>query len=348
MISTNLKRGALVAIVAAFVTNASIALDIFGAGASFPFPLFAKWADAYKKETGNGVNYQSLGSGAGIKQMKARLIAFGSSDQPLKPEELDAAGLTQWPQVIGGIVPVVNLEGINPGDLVLDGSTLARIYLDEIRSWDDAAIKKLNPNIKLPSQAIVVVHRSDGSGTTFNFTNYLSKISADWKSKVGENTAVAWPVGAGAKGNEGVANTVANTKGAIGYIEYTYAKQNKMTVTSMVNKDGETVAPTTATFQAAVANVDWGHTPGFFQMLTDQPGAQSWPIASATFILLPKQPRDTAAATEVLKFFGWAFANGGKAAEELDYVPIPSPVVALIKKSWAANVKDMNGKPLVD
>ncbi len=215
MIFMNLKRGAFVAIAAAFMTNAAIALGVFGAGASFPYPIFAKWADTYKKETGKSVNYQSLGSGAGIRQMKVGTVTFGASDQPLKPEELDAAGLTQWPQVTGGIVPVVNLEGVNSGDLVLDGATLARIFLEEIKSWDDAAIKKLNPNIKLPSQPIVVVHRSDGSGTTFNFTNYLSKISAEWKSKVGENTAVAWPVGVGAKGNEGVANNVANTKGAI-------------------------------------------------------------------------------------------------------------------------------------
>ena len=348
MISMNLKRGALVAIVTAFMINAAVALDVFGAGASFPYPIFAKWADAYKKETGKNVNYQSLGSGAGIRQIKVGTVTFGASDQPLKPEELDAAGLTQWPQVTGGIVPVVNLEGVNSGDLVLDGATLARIFLDEIKSWDDAAIKKLNPNMKLPSQAIIVVHRSDGSGTTFNFTNYLSKFSADWKSKVGENTAVAWPVGVGAKGNEGVANTVANTKGAIGYVEYAYAKQNKMTFTSMVNRDGKTVPPTSATFEAAVVNADWAHAPAFFQILTDQPGAQSWPITSATFILLPKQPQDTAAATEVLKFFGWAFAHGGKLAEELDYIPMPPSVVILIKKSWAANVKDANGKPLVD
>ena len=348
MIFMNLKRGALVAIAAALMTNAAIALDVFGAGASFPYPIFAKWADTYKKETGKSVNYQSLGSGAGIRQIMVGTVTFGASDQPLKPEELDAAGLTQWPQVTGGIVPVVNLEGVNSGDLVLDGATLARIFLDEIKSWDDAAIKKLNPNINLPSQPVVVVHRSDGSGTTFNFTNYLSKISAEWKSKVGENTAVAWPLGVGAKGNEGVANNVANTKGAIGYVEYTYAKQNHLTFTSMVNRDGKTVTPTPATFQAAVANADWAHAPAFFQILTNQPGAQSWPITSATFILLPKQPRDAAAATEVLKFFDWAFAHGGAAAEELGYVPMPPSVVILIKKSWAANVTDANGRPLMD
>jgi phosphate transport system substrate-binding protein len=347
MISRLIKRGALAAIAVAVATGAAVALDISGAGATFPFPIYSKWADTYKKETGNGLNYQSIGSGGGIKQIKARTVTFGASDQPLKAEELDAAGLTQWPQVIGGIVPVVNLDGVNPGDLVLDGQTVARIFLGEIANWDDAAIKKLNPKAKLPSQAIAVVHRSDGSGTTFNFTNYLSKISADWKSKVGENSAVEWPVGIGAKGNEGVATNVANTKGSIGYVEYAYAKQNKLTFTKLVNKDGKTVAPTSATFQAAAANADWAHAPGFFQILTDQPGAQSWPITAATFILLPKQPQDAAAASEALKFFGWAFANGAKAAEELDYIPMPSSVVALIKKSWTANVKDANGKSLV-
>jgi phosphate transport system substrate-binding protein len=348
MISDLLKRGAFAAVAVAVATSAAVALDISGAGATFPFPIYSKWADTYKKETGNGLNYQSIGSGGGIKQIKARTVTFGASDQPLKAEELEAAGLTQWPQVIGGIVPVINLDGVNGGDLALDGPTVAKIFLGEITSWDDAAIKKLNPKAKLPSQAIAVVHRSDGSGTTFNFTNYLSKISADWKSKVGENSAVEWPIGIGAKGNEGVANNVANTKGAIGYVEYAYAKQNKLTFTKLVNKDGKTVAPTSATFQAAAANADWAHAPGFYQILTDQPGAQSWPITAATFILLPKQPQDTAAASEALKFFGWAFANGAKAAEELDYIPMPATVVALIKKSWAANVKDANGKPLMN
>ena len=343
-----LKRRALVAVISAFVTSGAVALDIFGAGASFPYPLFAKWVDTYKKETGNSVNYQSLGSGAGIRQVKARTVTFGASDQPLMAGELDAAGLTQWPQIIGGIVPVINLQDVAPSDLTLSGEVIAKIYLGEITNWDDEAIKKLNPKVKLAARPIVVTHRSDGSGTTFNFTNYLSRVSADWKSKVGKSTAVEWPVGAGAKGNEGVAKIVTSTKGSIGYVEYAYAKQNKMTYTSMVNKDGKTVAPTSATFQAAVENADWAHAPAFFRILTDQPGAQSWPIISATFILLPKQPQDTAAATEVLKFFSWAFANGGNAAEELDYVPMPSAVVILIKKSWAANVKDANGKPLVD
>lgn len=346
MISRILQRAAFAAAVVVGTASTASALDISGAGATFPYPIYAKWADAYKKETGNGLNYQSIGSGGGIKQIKARTVTFGATDAPLKGEDLEAAGLAQWPQVIGGIVPVVNLEGVASGELTLDGKTLASIFLGEIKSWDDAAIKKLNPKAKLPSQAIAVVHRSDGSGTTFNFTNYLSKVSPDWKAKVGENTAVEWPVGIGAKGNEGVANNVANTKGSIGYVEYAYAKQNKLTYTKLVNKEGKTVAPTTPTFQAAAANADWANAPGFYQILTDQPGAQSWPITAATFILLPKQPQDAAAATEALKFFGWAFAKGGKAAEELDYIPLPASVVALIKKSWAVNVKDAQGKPL--
>ncbi len=348
MISKILKRAAVAAASVAMTASVAFAVDISGAGATFPYPIYAKWADTYKKETGSSLNYQSIGSGGGIKQVKARTVTFGASDQPLKPEELEAAGLTQWPQVIGAIVPVVNLDGVAPGDLTLDGNALAKIFLGEIKSWDDPAIKKLNPKAKLPAQAIAVAHRSDGSGTTFNFTNYLSKVSPDWKAKVGENAAVEWPVGLGAKGNEGVASTVANTKGAIGYVEYAYAKQNKMTFVKMVNKDGKVAAPTTESFQAAAANADWVKSPGFYQILTDEPGAKSWPITAATFILLPKQPQDAAATAEALKFFSWAFANGGKAAEELDYIPMPQAVVALIKKSWAANVKDTDGKPLAN
>jgi phosphate transport system substrate-binding protein len=264
----------------------------------------------------------------------------------LKAEELAAAGLIQWPQVIGGIVPVINLDGVAPGDLTLDGPTLARIFLGEITAWDDPAIKKLNPKAKLPSSAIVVVHRSDGSGTTFNFTNYLSKVSEDWKSKVGESSAVEWPVGIGAKGNEGVANNVANTKGAIGYVEYAYAKQNKLTHTKMVNREGKAVPPSMESFQAAAAGADWSHAAGFYEILTNEPGAKAWPITAATFILLPKEPKDQAAAAEALKFFSWAFAHGGKAAEELDYIPMPKQVVELIKKSWG-EVKAPDGKPLV-
>jgi len=345
MISKILKRAAVATAAVAAMAGAALALDISGAGATFPYPIYAKWAETYKKDTGNGLNYQSIGSGGGIKQIKARTVTFGASDKPLKAEELDAANLIQWPQVIGGIVPVVNIDGVAPGELVLDGATLAKIFLGDIKSWDDAAIKKLNPKAKLPATPIVVVHRSDGSGTTFNFTNYLSKVSEDWKSKVGEESAVEWPAGIGAKGNEGVANNVSNTKGAIGYVEYAYAKQNKMTHTKMLNAAGKSVAPGVESFQSAAASADWAKSPGFYQIITNEPGAKSWPISAATFILLPKDPKDEPAASEALKFFAWAFDKGGKQAEELDYIPMPKPVVELIKKSWA-NVKGADGKPL--
>ena len=330
---------------AAFVAPAS-ALDISGAGATFPYPIYAKWADAYKKETGSGLNYQSIGSGGGIKQIQAKTVTFGASDMPLKGEQLEKDGLVQFPTVMGGVVPVVNIEGIKSGDVVLDGPTLAKIFLGEVKTWNDPAIPKLNPNAKLPSQAIVVVHRSDGSGTTFLFTDYLSKVSADWKSKVGANTAVEWPVGLGAKGNEGVANNVTQTKGSIGYVEYAYAKQNKMTSLNMMNKDGKAVAPTAEAFKAAAASADWGGTPGFGVILTNQAGPTSWPLAGATFILMHKQPKDTAAAAEALKFFAWAYAKGDKMAEELDYVPMPDTVVGAIEKAWAQQIKDASGKPL--
>jgi phosphate transport system substrate-binding protein len=325
---------------------AALAIDLSGAGATFPYPIYAKWADAYKKETGVGLNYQSIGSGGGIKQIQNKTVTFGATDMPLKPEELKKVGLVQFPTVIGGDVPVVNLEGVKSADLRLDGDTLAKIFLGQITKWDDPAIRKLNPNAKLPSQAIVVVHRSDGSGTTFIWTDYLSKVSADWKSKVGANTSVEWPIGIGAKGNEGVANNVANTKGSIGYVEYAYAKQNKLTTVGMINKDGKTVAANAASFQAAAANADWEKSDGFYVILTDEPGAESWPIAGATFILLYKQPQDPVAAGEALKFFAWAYAKGDKMAEDLDYVPMPDRVVNAIQKVWASEVKDANGRPL--
>ncbi len=288
-----LLRTAVVAAVVGLAASA-LAVDISGAGATFPYPVYSKWADSYKKETGNSLNYQSIGSGGGIKQIIANTVTFGASDKPLKAEDLEKNGLVQWPQVMGGIVPVINLDGVAAGDLTIDGPTLAKIFLGEIKAWNDPAIVKLNPSVKLTDAAIAVVHRSDGSGTTFNFTDYLAKVSADWKSKVGSDAAVEWPVGLAAKGNEGVANTVANTKGSIGYVEYAYAMQNKMTFTKMVNHDGKTVAPATPSFQAAAANADWAHAPGFYQILTDQPGAASWPITAATFILVHKQPQDAA------------------------------------------------------
>ena len=332
--------------IAAATIAPALAVDISGAGATFPYPIYAKWADSYKKETGAGLNYQSIGSGGGIKQIQAKTVTFGATDMPLKPEELSKAGLVQFPTVIGGDVPVVNLEGVKSADLTLDGPTLAKIFMGEIKTWNDPAIAKLNPAAKLSAQPIVVVHRSDGSGTTFIWTDYLSKVSPAWKEKVGANTSVEWPVGIGAKGNEGVANNVSNTKGSIGYVEYAYAKQNKLTTVSMINKDGKTVAPNSASFQAAAASVDWETVPGFYVILTDEPGAGSWPIAGATFILIHKQPADAAAATEALKFFGWAFAKGDKMAEDLDYVPMPDNVVTAIQKVWTAEIKDASGKPL--
>ena len=339
-------RIALTATALALTSWTAHAIDISGAGATFPYPIYAKWADAYKKETGNGLNYQSIGSGGGIKQIKAKTVTFGATDAPLPGKELDESGLAQFPAVMGAIVPVVNLEGIKPGDLTLDGPTIAKIYLGEIKSWDDPAIAKLNPNNKLPKQAIVPVRRSDGSGTTYNFAYYLADISPDWKSKVGVNTALQWPVGIGAKGNEGVAGNVAQTKGAIGYVEYAYAKQNKLLHTKMINKAGKIVEPNAATFQAAAANADWNSQPGYGVILANQPGDQSWPMTAATWILLYKKPVDVAATAEALKFFAWSFAKGDKMAEELDYVPMPDKVVNDILKMWSTEIKDAGGKPL--
>jgi phosphate transport system substrate-binding protein len=340
-----LRSIAVAGFLAATVMPAA-AVEISGAGATFPYPVYAKWADTYKKETGVGLNYQSIGSGGGIKQIENRTVTFGATDAPLKGQELDKFGLVQFPMVMGGIVPVINVEGIAAGDIVLDGPTLAGIFLGTVKSWDDPAIKKLNPNAKLPSQAIAVVHRSDGSGTTFNFTFYLSEASADWKSKAGSATSVEWPVGIGAKGNEGVSNNVSQTKGSIGYVEYAYALQNKLIYTKMMNKDGKTVAPTSAAFQAAAASADWNSAPGYGVILANQAGAESWPMTAATFILIPKKPDDAAAAAEALKFFAWAYAKGDKMAEELDYVPMPKKVVADIEKVWANEIKDAGGKPL--
>ncbi|HTV33498.1 MAG TPA: phosphate ABC transporter substrate-binding protein PstS [Methylocella sp.] len=327
------------------ICGVASALDVSGAGATFPYPIYAKWADTYKKETGVGLNYQSIGSGGGIKQIKAKTVTFGATDQPLEATELAASGLIQFPTVIGGDVPVVNLDGIKPGDLTLSGPALAKIFLGEITKWNDPGLVKLNPKVKLPDLPIVVVHRSDGSGTTFIWTNYLSKVSEDWKSQVGASTAVEWPVGIGQKGNEGVANVVAQTKGAIGYVEYAYAKQNNLTYTNLINSSGKTVSPSAESFQAAAANADWAKAPGFYQILTDEPGAKSWPISGATFILVYKQPDDPAATREALKFFSWAYNEGGKAAEELDYVPLPASVVTLIKMSWS-EIKGADGKPV--
>jgi len=337
---------AVIGLLAAAVVPAA-AVEISGAGATFPYPIYAKWADIYRKDTGVGLNYQSIGSGGGIKQIEARTVTFGATDAPLKGADLDKNGLVQFPMVMGGIVPVLNVEGIvKAGELVLDGPTLAEIFLGTVKNWDDPPIKKLNPGVKLPAQAIAVVHRSDGSGTTFNFTYYLALVSPDWKSQVGSNTSVEWPVGIGAKGNEGVSNNVTQTKGSIGYVEYAYALQNKMVFTKMVNKDGKTVAPTSEAFQAAAANADWNSVPGYGVILANQPGPTSWPMTAATFILMPKQPPDPTAAAAALQFFSWAYAKGDKMAEELDYVPMPKKVADEIEKMWASEIKDSSGKPL--
>ena len=331
---------------AAALAGPAAAADISGAGATFPYPVYAKWADAYKKETGIGLNYQSIGSGGGIKQIQAKTVTFGATDAPLKGADLDKFGLVQFPMVMGGIVPVINVEGIAPGQLTLDGPTLARIFLGDIKSWDDAAIARLNAGVKLPAQPILVVRRSDGSGTTFNFTEYLARVSADFRTKVGVAPAVEWPVGLGAKGNEGVANNVMQTKGAIGYVEYAYAKQNKVSFTKMINKDGKAVAPELKAFMAAAANTDWTSAPGFGISLNEQPGADSWPMTSPTFILMHKKPADPAAAAEALKFFDWAYRKGDKMAEDLDYIPMPEAVVKQVEATWS-QITDASGKPLI-
>jgi phosphate transport system substrate-binding protein len=330
-------RAAAFALCSATITIAQAA-DISGAGATFPFPIYAKWADSYKKDTGNGLNYQSIGSGAGIKQIRAKTVTFGATDAPLEPKELDKDGLAQWPMVMGGIVMVVNIPGVKSGELVLDGPTIAQIYMGKIAKWNDPAIKKLNPNLNLPDLAIANIHRADGSGTTFNFTYYLSQVSPEWYSGIGKATTVDWPAGIGAKGNDGVANNVATTPGAIGYVEFAYAEQNKLTFTSMINKAGKTVAPTMEAFQSAAANADWS-VPGFYQILANQPGDKSWPMTAATFILMYKKPVNVAASNDALKFFSWAYDKGDKMAQDLDYIPIPDKVVGLVEKMWAADIQ---------
>jgi len=335
-------------IAAAFACGLSqaVAADITGAGATFPYPIFAKWADAYKKATNVGMNYQSIGSGGGIAQIKARTVDFGASDAPLKAEDLQKEGLLQFPAIIGGVVPIVNLEGIAPGQLRFTGPVLADIYLGKIKSWNDKAIADINPGVKLPADLITVVRRSDGSGTTFLWTDYLSKVSPEWKQKVGSSTAVAWPEGVGGKGSEGVAAYVQRIKGSIGYVEYAYAKKNKMSFGGVQNRDGQFVLPDDETFQAAAAGADWKGTPGMGVVLTDQPGKASWPITGASFILMHNKQEKAANGIEVMKFFDWSFKNGAAMATELDYVPIPSGVTKQIADAWKANVKDADGKAL--
>ena len=321
------------------------AADISGAGATFPYPIYAKWAEAYKQQTGVGLNYQSIGSGGGIKQIKAETVTFGASDKPLEAADLKEANLVQFPMIIGGVVPVINVPGIKPGQLTIDGPTLAAIYMGEIAKWNDAKIKALNPSASLPDLAIAPVYRSDGSGTNFLFSYYLSSVSPTFKSKIGANTSVEWPVGIGAKGNEGVANMSTQTSGAIGYVEYAYAKQNNMTYLKLKNHDGKVVAPEAKAFQAAAANADWAKAEGYYLILTDQPGAQSWPITGASFILMHTEAKDPQASGEALKFFAWAYAKGGDLATQLDYVPLPENVVKLVKQTWRTSIKS-NGKPV--
>ncbi|MRR50434.1 MAG: phosphate ABC transporter substrate-binding protein PstS [Rhodocyclaceae bacterium] len=318
------------------------AAEVTGAGASFPAPIYAKWADGYQKATGNKINYQSIGSGGGIKQITAKTVDFGASDMPLKPEQLDKDGLMQFPAVIGGVVPVVNISGVKPGEMTLTGPVLADIYLGKINKWNDKAIAELNPKLSLPDQAIAVVRRADGSGTTFIFTNYLSKVNDEWKSKVGEGTAVQWPVGLGGKGNEGVSAFVQRVPASIGYVEYAYAKQNKLAHTLLKNAAGHVVAPDDSTFKAAAASADWSKS-AFGEILTNQSGKEAWPITGATFILMHKSQDKPAQAVEALKFFEWSFKNGAKMAEDLDYVPLPDSLVKQIHGAWA-NIKDTSGK----
>lgn len=326
--------------------NVSSATDITGAGATFPYPIYAKWAEAYKAQGGSNMNYQSIGSGGGIKQITAKTVDFGASDMPLKPEDLEKNGMMQFPTVIGGVVPVINVNGIAAGQLKLDGTTLADIYLGKITKWNDAAIAALNKDMKLPDENITVVHRSDGSGTSFIFTNYLSKVSADWKATVGEGTAVSWKAGTGGKGNEGVASYVQRIKGSIGYVEYAYALQNKMTSVQMKNRDGQFVAANEDSFKAAAAGAHWDKAPGFYEILTDEAGKGSWPISGATFILIHKAQEKPESGKEVLKFFDWAYSNGGKLAGDLDYVVMPESVIKLIRATWKAQVKDTAGKAI--
>jgi phosphate transport system substrate-binding protein len=320
------------------------AQDMTGAGATFPAPIYAKWADAYNKATGARLNYQSVGSGAGIQQIRAKTVDFGASDMPLTDDALAKDGLIQFPTVIGGVVPVINIKGIAPGQIKLTGQLLGDIYLGKITKWNDLALAALNPGAPLPDAAISVVRRADGSGTTFIFTNYLSKVNPEWKSKVGEGTAVNWPTGAGGKGNEGVSAFVQRLPNSIGYVEYAYAKQNKMTHTLLKNKDGNFVPPDSENFKSAAAGADWSKT--FFQILTDQAGKDTWPLSGATFILMFKAQDKPANAANSLKFFDWAFANGDKMADDLEYVPLPPAVKDLVRKSWAANIKDAAGKPV--
>ncbi|OJU20155.1 MULTISPECIES: phosphate ABC transporter substrate-binding protein PstS [unclassified Sphingomonas] len=327
------------------VGGAAIAADISGAGATFPAPIYARWAEIYSQQAGQRLNYQAIGSGGGIKQIKAKTVDFGASDKPLKPAELQAAGLYQFPTVVGGVVPVVNFNGLRAGRLRLTGQVLGDIFLGKIRRWNDPAITKLNPELKIPGAAITVVHRSDGSGTSFLFTSYLAMKNAEWAKKVGASDAVEWPTGLGGKGNDGVTAFVKQTAGSIGYVEYAYAKQNKLPYVSVQNKAGKFVAADAANFAAAAAGARWASAPGNYLLLLDQPGAQAWPITGATFILLQRNQANAANGAAVLKFFDWAYKNGDAEAAKLDFVPLPAAVKAAIRRQWATNVTS-GGKPV--
>ncbi|MEB0133983.1 phosphate ABC transporter substrate-binding protein PstS [Actimicrobium sp. CCC2.4] len=339
-------KSLLLAAGSAMAMSSAVAVDMTGAGATFPYPIYSKWAESYKKTTGNGLNYQSIGSGGGIKQIKAKTVDFGASDMPLDAAELEAAGLVQFPAIMGGVVPIVNLEGVTPGQMKMTGDVVAGIYLGKITKWNAAEIVALNPGVKLPDAEITVVHRADGSGTSFLFTDFLSKVNADWKTTVGAGTAVKWPVGVGGKGNEGVAANVQRIKNSIGYVEYAYAKKNKMSHTQLKNKDGQFVQPDDDNFKAAAAGAEWAKTPGFGVVLTNQAGKASWPITGASFILMHKAQADAAKGAEVLKFFDWAYKNGGEMAAELDYVAMPASVVKLVEDAWKVQLKDTAGKAI--
>ena len=333
-----------VAIAATSIAASAQAANITGAGATFPYPVYAKWAELYQKASGIGLNYQSVGSGAGIKQIKARTVNFGASDMPLPAAELNAAGLFQFPAIMGGVVPIINLPGVAPGQVRLSGAVLADIYLGKITKWNAPQIAALNPGVKLPGEDITVVRRADSSGTSFLFTDYLAQVSPEWKSKIGAGTAVKWAVGVGGKGNEGVAANVQRIKGSIGYVEWAYAKKNRMQHTQLQNKDGVFLQPSDDAFKAAASGANWAGTPGFAVVLTNQAGKASWPITGASYILMHKTQPNAATAKEVLKFFDWAYKNGGAAAAELDYVPMPDSVTKLVQDAWRANLKDAAGK----
>ena len=331
---------------AAMVMSSAFAADVTGAGATFPYPIYAKWAESYKAATGTGLNYQSVGSGAGIKQIKAKTVDFGASDMPLKAAELDAEGLMQFPAIMGGVVTVVNVDGVAPGQLKLTGPVVADIYLGKITKWNAPEITALNPGVKLPDTDITVVHRADSSGTSFLFTDFLSKTSPEFQQKIGANTAVKWAVGVGGKGNEGVAANVQRIKGSIGYVEWAYAKKNKLSHTQLKNKDGQFLQPDDENFKAAAASAEWTKTPGFAVILTDAAGKNSWPITGVSYILMHKAQADATKGKEVVKFFDYAYKNGAPAAAELDYVPMPASVVKLVQDAWKANLKDASGKAI--